>query len=267
MHTEPAPVGIPLPAINQPHGELDAGERARLFAHGEALRAVASRDELVDCLGNLRGWLNAGEIVVAAGPIDALSEMHAASSGDDPRWRDLYLREGFVRVDPIIRRILNGQRFVDRARVIAENEAAGRRLAKGPALSRLQEAARDYNRTGYGFASGTVFRGWLALCSVVAVPGQSSGQASRMLRALRPALYQATIRIMPPARAFPDLSQRELGVLECLASGHNDTRIADVMAISESTVRFHLGNIFAKLGAHNRCHAVSIGFQSGLLQL
>jgi DNA-binding CsgD family transcriptional regulator len=254
-------------AVDQAGVRLRAEERKQLFSHGEALQALTSERSLVNCLDSLRRWLDVSEIVVAAGRLDAPLKMRNAASGDDNRWRDLYLRENFVLVDPIVDEIAAGRRFVDRAHVIANEGVKPRRARKAPTLDRFQEAARDYNRPGYGFASGTVYRGCVVLCSVtVAAPGRHRQQASAIVRALRPLLNEALVRILLPVQALGHLSERELAVLECLASGHSDTEIAGTMAISESTVRFHLSNVFEKLGARNRCHAVSIGFQSGLLQ-
>lgn len=252
--------------VDQATNGLCASDRMRLFAHGEELLLLSSRGGLADCLDNLRAWLDLSEIVVATGTIGTLPDARAIGSGYDREWMELYLREQFVLVDPIVQAILNGQRFLSRARAIAENNAVARAGLRKPTLERFLEAARDHGRLGYGFASGAVFNGRIALCSVITSPGRGDQRGPLVLRALRPMLYQALMRVLLPEPVFPDLSQRELAILECLASGHNDVQIADAMSISASTVRFHLANVFQKLGARNRCHAVAIGFQSGLLQ-
>jgi DNA-binding NarL/FixJ family response regulator len=51
------------------------------------------------------------------------------------------------------------------------------------------------------------------------------------------------------------LTQRETGILELLIKGYTNQQIADVLFISEVTVRNHLANIFRKLGVHNRTQA------------
>ncbi len=252
--------------VNEATSELCASDRMQLFAHGEELLSLSSRSDFADCLGSLRAWLDLSEIVVATGTIEGLPDARVIGSGYDPEWMDLYLREEFVLVDPIVRAIINGQRFLSRTRAIVENNAAARLGPQKPTLERFLEAAQDYGRLGYGFASGAVFNGRIALCSVVTSLDQCGQRAPLVLRSLRPMLYQALMRVLLPDSVFPSLSQREVAILECLASGHNDTQIADALSISASTVRFHLGNVFEKLGARNRCHAVAIGFQSGLLQ-
>ncbi len=252
--------------VNEATNELCASDRMQVFAHGEELLSSSSRSGLADCLGSLRAWLDLSEIVVATATIETLSDARVIGSGYDPEWMELYLCEKFMLVDPIVRAIINGQRFLNRSRAIADHHAVARQGPHRPTLDRFLQAAQDHGRLGYGFASGVVFNGRIALCSVITAPDHGGQRAALVLRALRPMLYQALMRVLLPESVFPTLSQREVAILECLASGHNDTQIADALSISASTVRFHLGNVFEKLGARNRCHAVAIGFQSGLLQ-
>ena len=64
-----------------------------------------------------------------------------------------------------------------------------------------------------------------------------------------------------------DLSPRELQVLQLICDGCKNKQIADQLAISESTVNFHIKNIVDKLGANDRTHAVTIAVRRGLLPL
>ncbi len=61
------------------------------------------------------------------------------------------------------------------------------------------------------------------------------------------------------------LSPRQLDVLRLVALGANASQIAAELSISEATVRTHVKNVLARLGAHNRAHAVAIAMTSGLL--
>ena len=64
-----------------------------------------------------------------------------------------------------------------------------------------------------------------------------------------------------------DLTSRELEVLRLIQDGHRNKQIADVLAISETTVNFHIRNIVGKLGANDRTHAVTIAVRRGMLPL
>ncbi|GIF75201.1 response regulator [Asanoa siamensis] len=61
------------------------------------------------------------------------------------------------------------------------------------------------------------------------------------------------------------LSQRELAVLELVASGKNNREAAAALFISEATVKTHLLNIYSKLGVGDRAAAVAEAFHRGLL--
>ena len=58
------------------------------------------------------------------------------------------------------------------------------------------------------------------------------------------------------ATPSPLLSDREQGIMTLLAQGCRDRDIAHHLHISESTVKFHVNNILAKLKARNRYQAV-----------
>jgi len=63
-----------------------------------------------------------------------------------------------------------------------------------------------------------------------------------------------------------ELSERELDVLRSIAAGCSNKIIADRLGISENTVKGHVKEIVAKLGASDRANAVFLGIQRGLLK-
>jgi len=63
------------------------------------------------------------------------------------------------------------------------------------------------------------------------------------------------------------LTARELDVLRLAGNGHRNKQIADVLAIAETTVNFHIKNLTGKLGANDRTHAVTIAIRRGLLRV
>lgn len=62
------------------------------------------------------------------------------------------------------------------------------------------------------------------------------------------------------------LSSKELEVLRQLALGQSNKDIARALWISEQTVKFHLRNVYKKLGVANRSEAIRVGFSAGLLE-
>lgn len=87
----------------------------------------------------------------------------------------------------------------------------------------------------------------------------------------------ARMRADPPAapRARRDgdmplvetLTPRERDVLALVADGLGNREVAQALAISEHTVKFHLASIFGKLGASSRTEAVQRGLRLGLIEI
>jgi DNA-binding NarL/FixJ family response regulator len=61
------------------------------------------------------------------------------------------------------------------------------------------------------------------------------------------------------------LSDRELDVLRSAAAGRSNKMIADCLGLTEQTVKSYMKNVFAKLGASDRTHAVVIAMKRGYL--
>jgi DNA-binding NarL/FixJ family response regulator len=63
----------------------------------------------------------------------------------------------------------------------------------------------------------------------------------------------------------PLLTRREQEVLNMLAQGLSNAAIADKLTVSVNTVRNHIANLSAKLGAHSKLEALSIAVRRGLV--
>jgi two-component system NarL family response regulator len=63
------------------------------------------------------------------------------------------------------------------------------------------------------------------------------------------------------------LSARETEVLNHVATGHTNRRIAEHLSISEETVKAHMKNVLAKLAANDRTHAVTIALKRGIITI
>ena len=63
------------------------------------------------------------------------------------------------------------------------------------------------------------------------------------------------------------LTSREIEVLSQIAEGNRNRDIAELLFISEETVKVHLKHIMDKLGAQDRTQAIAIGLRRGYIQL
>lgn len=105
------------------------------------------------------------------------------------------------------------------------------------------------------------------------LPVPQIAEAVRVVAAGEAVLFPAALRRMVAARpldsaaALPraGLTGREEGVLRLMATGLSNPEIAQALAVSQETVKTHVGNVLSKLGAQNRTHAVVIAYESGLV--
>ena len=72
-------------------------------------------------------------------------------------------------------------------------------------------------------------------------------------------------RSMDVTRGEEALTERELTVLRLVASGANNSKIAEKLSISVNTVKSHLKNILSKLQLENRTQAAAYAVKSGLV--
>jgi len=65
---------------------------------------------------------------------------------------------------------------------------------------------------------------------------------------------------------FTELTKRELDVLRLIGTGKNNHDIAELLFISENTVKTHIANILSKLHLTDRTQAAVFAWQSGLIK-
>jgi DNA-binding NarL/FixJ family response regulator len=79
--------------------------------------------------------------------------------------------------------------------------------------------------------------------------------------------YFAGLAAQPGREVFPQLSDREREVLELVARGHDNRRIARELFISDKTVRNHVSSLFGKLAVPDRAEAIRRARQAGMGEL
>ena len=76
--------------------------------------------------------------------------------------------------------------------------------------------------------------------------------------------FFASVRPVPPAHLFPELTEREREILSMIARGKSNPEIAEELTLSPKTVSNHVSNIFAKLQVVDRAQAVLRAQQAGI---
>jgi DNA-binding NarL/FixJ family response regulator len=61
------------------------------------------------------------------------------------------------------------------------------------------------------------------------------------------------------------LTEREAEVLRLMATGLSNVEISERLFVSVQTVKTHVGNVLAKLGARDRTQAVILAYETGFV--
>lgn len=64
-----------------------------------------------------------------------------------------------------------------------------------------------------------------------------------------------------------DLSPREIEIVTLAAAGASNSAIARQLSITVSTVKFHLNNVYSKLGVSSRTAAISTAYKRGIISI
>ncbi|MGW2219768.1 response regulator [Nonomuraea sp. NPDC001684] len=96
-------------------------------------------------------------------------------------------------------------------------------------------------------------------------------QAIKLVAAGESLLFPAAIRTLAGRRprahvpGIDRLTGREGDVLRLMTRGMSNTEIAAELVVSQETVKTHVGNVLAKLGARDRTQAVIAAYESGFV--
>ncbi|GGP33146.1 response regulator [Streptomyces melanogenes] len=106
---------------------------------------------------------------------------------------------------------------------------------------------------------------------VAAVRVVHTGEAAvapRLLTRLISTYVRTPERPGPPPRAqIAGLTPREAEVWRLMATGLDNTEIAEAMGVSGSTVKNHITGLFGKLGVRDRAQAVIVAYETGVVEV
>jgi DNA-binding NarL/FixJ family response regulator len=236
-------------ARGKPRG--NARDDARSDARGDLRLALVAEPPLV--LAGLRANLGGRadcRIVASAASLAALADALGSAAADAGTAVDVLVLDAFDGVDA------RAAALPDR---LADDDAAPRACvvladADAPALQRWLHAGISVLPRAAP-AEQIVAAARAAAAGLVALPPQ-------WLATHAAPLPHASDRL---AMLIEPLSARERQVLGKMADGLGNRQIAQVLAISEHTAKFHVAQILGKLQASSRTEAVVKGLRHGLV--
>jgi DNA-binding NarL/FixJ family response regulator len=94
--------------------------------------------------------------------------------------------------------------------------------------------------------------------------------ATAVRQAFQPSVYFPAPRNVGPGRSEDEahvlrLTPREREILRLVAEGHSNAALAKMLWVTQQTVKFHLSNVYRKLGVSNRTEAARWAQLNGLL--
>lgn len=107
----------------------------------------------------------------------------------------------------------------------------------------------------------------LPVVEALAQSGDDTPETQALIQQLLQGLRQGAQSEISTAStaSFGELTRREINIIKRLESGMSNKEIAESIFISEGTLRWHLHNIYGKLGAKNRSGALLAARQIGAL--
>jgi two-component system, NarL family, nitrate/nitrite response regulator NarL len=114
-------------------------------------------------------------------------------------------------------------------------------------------------------ACGCVLRGGPTHEVVAAIRAAAMGESLVSPPLTSSLVHRLRAQSARAPRRVPALSPRECQVLDLLARGWDNARIAAALYVSLGTVKHHISNILSKLGVENRIQAAVRAVQDGLL--
>ena len=118
--------------------------------------------------------------------------------------------------------------------------------------------ANDIARALDNGASGAIMKSATNDELVAAIIGVAAGE-----RVVSPEIERMLEDLVP----VPELSQRQMQILDSITRGLSNTQISAQCGISLESVKTHIVKLFAKIGASNRAEAASIALRRHLLKI
>ncbi len=175
-------------------------------------------------------------------------------------WQEIYFQRKFFNQDPILNAISNTTSAVDwraaasQANYISDDfKQMSKKYVGNDGLSILVKT--DAGST---------------LISLVMSESDLEAEHNQLIEYIAPHIHEVFNRQGENIRKSlwkPNLSKRELEVLNWAKEGKSNWDISLILAISERTVKFHFSNIFKKLEVVNRSQSIARAIHFGLVSV
>lgn len=203
-----------------------------LFLDG--VKAALSGDPELEVVGTAEDRASALTQATALEPDVVLMDLNLPDGSGIDATRDL------LTALPSVRVLVMTMSADDDAVVAAMRAGARGYVVKGAGRDDLLQAVRTVASGGAVFSSGVADRLGAFFSGLAAQPGRET---------------------------FPQLTDREREVLELLARGYDNRRIARELFLSDKTVRNHVSNVLARLQATDRADAIVRARRAGMGQV
>ena len=185
----------------------------------------------------------------------------------------------FANWTPGLVRILSRQRISAHRSGAALGAACGRPIGamelralvpRGHPSHKVFDAGRRYGIGGGYIVPQRAADNQVGAVAFVGACDPRSAEERFALRALAGIVFDRAEalsgRALPPRIPLPppELTKREQECLRHLVAGRSTSRVAEAMAVSEATVRFHAANLRLKTGAANRAELTALAVSLGL---
>jgi LuxR family quorum sensing-dependent transcriptional regulator len=224
------------------------------------LEQASSIDAIMDLVMSELGRHGFGAVMIGGLPEDHIEDAVLANRWP-PEFFQLYMRNNYIRHDPIAKRCRLATEPFDWDGKAHANDP-------DPLTVELMRHARDY-----GLARGFVVpihnpHGFEACVSMAGVDLDLPRETRFALHVLAIYAHAAVRRLAAPEPVKrPALTPREREVLAWAAHGKSAWEIGEILHIAKRTVDEHATTAFHKLGASNRAHAVAIAVRDRIIEL
>lgn len=194
--------------------------------------------------------------------VDSAGDQYGCGTYSDA-WRDRYLEQGYLRIDPVILGCYQRFHPVDWKRLDWSSKAA----------KAFQREAMEYGVGNQGFS--VPIRGPNGQFALYTVSHSCDDDTwakftedhRRSLILIAHEFNQKALDFEPDRSpdAAQSLSPREVDAMTLLAMGYSRAQVAETLTISEHTLRVYIESARFKLGAMNTTHAVARAMSRGLI--